>query len=273
MTVTLDGVQLDRVGFSISTMGGRLGMAPMIGENVIRPFMDGRLFVPKRYEERHLVLPMYVVGANADGSIPAGGATFTQMLANLRTLRKAFTMGKTLKTLTWTGLAVGTVTAEVECVDQVDFESMAGATRAVFIPTLRVPGVWFETASYANDGGPTSRTDDATWNATVNGEAEAVGTLRVKFKDVTGGGQDPQITNVTTDQSVVINRTFGVNEEVIIDVGRWRATVGATVVTNLLGWTGGYGEMFRLQRGINNLRFNSTSGDFTVTVEWKERYW
>lgn len=274
---TYDGVDIQTLGFNISTLGGRLGTAPSRGENVLRPYNDGRLWVPKLHDERSLILPMWVVGAEEDGSLPLDGDNQKKLRQNVRSLRKLFSLHNGLKLLTVVDPELGTLEAWAEARDVLDFSTEAGATRAVFAPTLWLPAVYLATQAEDDDGGPTARLDDATWPITVEGDVDADDTVIVEFTATTASSTLPRLTVVETGEWVETEHVFANGEVMRIDVGAWRAyqPSDSALRTNTLRWSGR--RFLTLPQGSSTLRFDiimpGGSGSFNVKVAWKGRYW
>jgi hypothetical protein len=269
---------LQQLGFNISTLGGRLRTADSRGENVLRPFNDGRLWVPKLYDERELTLPMWVVGAEPDGSIPIDGDRQRQLRENVRALRQLFSLDGGLKLLQVDDPELGVLEAWAEARNVLDFSTEAGATRAVFAPTLYLPGVYLATQDEQGEtGSAVPRADNDTWAFTVNGDVAADDHLSIIFQATTASSTLPRLTVQGTGEWVETEHVFADDEVMLIDVGAWRAYDPASqaVRTNTLRWSGR--RFLQIPRGAQTLRFDiitpGGSGSFNVKVTYRPRYW
>jgi len=272
----IDGTQLQTLGFNIATMGGRQRMAAARGGNIAVPYRHGTLWTPKYYEEQDLSLAMWVIGADPiTGDIPSDPQV--DFYSNLETLQQLFSGLDVLKVLTKKHPTLAAdVVANCEVVDQVDFSSEAGATRAGFVVDLVLPEVWFEPGAYSTDGGPTVRADTAQWTVAVGGDVDT-NAIRITLNAATGTPSNIRLTNESlgdgTDHYVDYLDVFATSEEVIIDVEAWTAELdGTTNVVNNVDWSG-QPQFFRLSPGNNDLLLAVTGGPITVTFEWKAKYW
>lgn len=281
LRVIFDGTDLNEHAFAIGTAGWKFTMPPQRGENVVVPYRDGRIWVPKRYDQRRLDLPMFVIGAELDGSIPAAKSQRDKLYENVRTLQRLFSTWRDLKTLQVVDPTLGTIVADAEVTDQVDFTTQAGATRAAFVTTLYVPTVWFEDAAYSDDssGAYTSRGTGATWSVDVTTDVPTH-LIRVWLRNPVGSGVTPSNMKLyneslsATDHWVQLQDVLQEGDEVVIDVIRWHAylTADDSSKVNAVQWSG-QPDFFELRRGINNLKLEVTDGPVEIRVEWKGRYW
>jgi hypothetical protein len=69
---TLNGVSLDTYAYMLTDISGIMQAAARRGENVAVPGRHGRIHTPKPFDAADIVLPLWIVGAEEDGSIPVG---------------------------------------------------------------------------------------------------------------------------------------------------------------------------------------------------------
>lgn len=92
----VNGTSLMTYAYNIWTMAGREQVPPVMGDNISVPYRDGRLWVPKSFDQRTLTLGMWVKGTDVNGNIPGGFggnqalAQHAQFMSNLRALKQLF---------------------------------------------------------------------------------------------------------------------------------------------------------------------------------------
>lgn len=71
--LTINGVSLDSYAFMDSDISGLLTVPGRVGENVKVPNRHGRIrTVGKTFDSNEIILPLWIVGCEPDGSIPIG---------------------------------------------------------------------------------------------------------------------------------------------------------------------------------------------------------
>ncbi len=266
---------LQKLGFNIATFGGRLDMSNRRGQNIAVQYRDGTLWTPKDYEEKELELAMWVVGADETTGVPASDPE-SEMWLNLEKLRRLFVTDSELGFLTYRHpVADKDIVAQVEVRSQIDFLTMAGATRAAFIVTMHTPGVWFRDPGFVGETAFTSRANAEQWSVTVDSDVMIKDPV-IFLKAVTGTPSNVQIFNESlspADHWIKYLDVFVTGEEIEIDVGKWRATLdGTTRVTGNVDWSGNP-QFFWLRPGQNDLKIEVTGGPIDVKVAAKGAYW
>lgn len=266
---------LQTLGFNISTIGGRLDMASRRGQNIAVQYRDGTLWTPKDYEEKELELAMWVVGADETTGVPSTDPE-SEMWANLEKLRRLFVTDSELGLLTYRHpVSDKDVVAQCEVRSQIDFDTMAGATRAAFIVTMHTPGVWFRDPGFVGETSFTSRADAEQWSVTVDSDVIIKDPV-IFLKAVSGTPSNIQIYNESlsaADHWIKFVDVLQTGEEVEIDVGKWRATLdGTTRVTGNVQWSGNP-QFFWLKPGQNDLKIDVIGGPIDVKVTAKGAYW
>ena len=84
LTVQIGSTHLGEYGWNINHAAWRFVMSAKRGESISVPKRDGSIWTVKEYEQRVVPIRMFVVGANADGSIPAGNTASGSILGSLR---------------------------------------------------------------------------------------------------------------------------------------------------------------------------------------------
>lgn len=91
---------------------------------------------------------------------------------------------------------------------------------------------------------------------------------------VTGPGQDPILTNVTTGKRLAITRTLGTTESITIDTRPRIKTVVDQSGGNLFPYLSGDAQLWPLAQGANTIRIElpGATADSGVTVAWRRRW-
>lgn len=125
-TWKVNGTTLNTLAYNIETLSGREGIPPRRGENIVIPYMSGRLWVPKVADERPLTLAMWVQDKDVNGTRPSTPtARRAQLRDNTQALKDLFGVYDSLLTLERKirlGSGLKTWTAEAECVGSMPFE-------------------------------------------------------------------------------------------------------------------------------------------------------
>ena len=277
LTVTIESTEINSYAWNIGMGGWRFRTASKRGSNPVVAYRDGRTFVGKYFEERTLSLPMWVIGADPDdGIVPVDPGARDQLFENLRALQRLFSTDKATKTMTiYDPYLNKTVEGEIEVIDVIDFSTMAGLTRAVFMPTIVLPGVWWRDVTALYDVATlTTRADLDTWVATVDTDVE-ISDPTITIQGLAGGTTSPKILNMSDSSHFVQYLGEIANgETLIISCGSYSATLEGSDASNLLAWGTGRREMFVLKNGTNTLKYNGVGADDAkVRVTWKGCYW
>lgn len=124
-TWKVNGTVLNTLAYNIATWSGREGIPPRRGENIVIPFMAGRLWVPKLPDERPIILAMWVQDKDVDGvQASTDTARRARLRDNIQTLKELFGVYDSLLSLeriTRFGTGLKTWTAQAECVGTLDF--------------------------------------------------------------------------------------------------------------------------------------------------------
>lgn len=148
-----DGVDLTRYGYNIELHGAPLSTPGRRGENVIVPGKTGRLYVPKKLDQRVQTLRMWVINEPVDG----GTGSEANMLANLDVLRGLFARDGQ-HTLRFT-FGADTRVATVEVMQAIDFVPLAFNQAYRFaVDFLMADPLWY--AETATPVGPVTITSD-----------------------------------------------------------------------------------------------------------------
>lgn len=142
----LAGTSLNELAWNIRTRGGsRMGTASPRGENMVIPHRYGRRPIYKYRDSRIISLPMWVRGAELDGSYPVDGDKIKKFDENWELLANLFDFeGQRALTKRW--LEAGSIksaTAMVEYSGGLEPETFDPGDLAFFEPELLLADPWF----------------------------------------------------------------------------------------------------------------------------------
>jgi hypothetical protein len=260
----VDGTSLNTYAYNIESWTGRSGIPDLLGENIPRPYGYGEQFIPMTFGGRTEQLSMWVVGCNADGTMPSPGTTQrAQFNANLETIKSLF-FGNIETTLALTRyVSMPSGLREQRALGQArgmtDPTTMAGATRGAFTVDLRVlSGFWTGTADQ------TATLTAGSNSVTNDGTAPAVPHI-LKF---TGPLTNPSLTNTRTGAVITFTGSIGNGVEYELNCATFDASNGAV-------WTGlshsGSRWLFNLAAGVQSILMTG-SGAGSVTLTWRPIY-
>jgi hypothetical protein len=218
--LTANGVVLNTLAYNVGSLTGRLRTPARRGDNVTVPGRHGAIRTPnKRFDQGEIVLPMWVVGADEDGLVPAFGPGRDQLFANVDMLTRIFSTETVDLVHTLPDGSQRRLLGEPS--EAIDFTSMAGGGRAEFAVTLRVPGAFWTdiadvSASFAGEGA---------WSvAEFDGATAPMDELAVTFT----GGTNPRVQagNVWLQYSAVLAAT----ESITLDCATWTLSGGGGLV-------------------------------------------
>lgn len=152
-TAASSGTLLNTLAYNISDLNGRRNIPPRRGENPIIPGMDGRLWVPKRPDQRTILLGMWVQAKDADGVLPsteqARRAKLNDNIETLINLFGVYTVLLNIEQKIRLGSGLVTRTGQGECVNTLDFQWDEGErTFAKFVAEIVMPDpYWYESST------------------------------------------------------------------------------------------------------------------------------
>jgi hypothetical protein len=265
--LSVDGVDLNTLGYNVTTLTGRESLPPRRGDNVEIAYKQGRIWTPKSYDQRRETWSMFVIGADEDGLVPAVGAR-AQFNDNLRMLKQLFGVRQrqlVLQKKILTGSGLVTLTAEAECVGTLDPTIMAGGTRAVFSADLLFADpFWYRTQE-------SETFSSAGMTITHPGTIEATKmTIRLD-----GPLTDPRIRNTTRSPNAELRYTGTIagGDYVTIDTDQFTAVLHSTGA-NVVGKVANSGSVWwmELLAGANVMTLDRHSGGAvgagTVTIDY-----
>ena len=261
----VNGQNLNNWAFNIETLEGRLRGGTMRGSDVVIPYAPGERFTPKVVGSRIITLAMWVRGTTEDGVVPANRqAEFESNWRKLSSLlwnpRQQLTITKRI----WVDGSLRTVVAKGQFVGGLE-PTMMGRFAGRFTVDIKLHYPWFLDQAYN-----TVNLVNGHQNVVIPGEVET-NQVMVTFN---GSRDTPEITNWTTEDSLVYDAQLLSGTRVEIDVMNWQAwyypTSGsfqdhaAKVVA-----TGAVPMWMALIHGTNDLQLSSITGTGTTQLQYK----
>jgi hypothetical protein len=209
VTLYANGVDLSNLAFNVASLSGRWTTPQRRGKDIDVSGRHGTIRTTgKKFTAGTVVLPMWVVGANEDGSIPHNVTSQEVVHDNIDRLTRLFSADTVKLVHVLPDGSSRQIVGQV--IDAIDFSSMAGATRAEFGVTLTTAGAFWEDTDVVT----ATRTGTGVWDVLPFAGATApMDDLIVKF---TGPATNPRVTNpsgvyasygavLTGSQSISIN--------------------------------------------------------------------
>jgi hypothetical protein len=254
-----DGVDLTRYGYNIELHGAPLSTPGRRGENVIVPGKTGRLYVPKKLDQRVQTLRMWVINEPAAG----GASSEANMLANLDVLRGLFARDGQ-HTLRFT-FGTDTRVATVEVLQAIDFIPLAFNQAYRFaVDLLMADPLWY--AETLTTVGPVTIASDP-----QEEKFENAGTYQNEraILTLTGPLADP----ILTIDGVWVKYTGAVGgaETLVIDCGAFTAMLDSVDVSGNITH-GGALCWLPVPAGSSTLTIESGTTGGTVQVQFSPAY-
>lgn len=201
----VNGVSLGSYCFMTTDVSGLLTVPGKRGDDVVVPGRHGAIRLPrKRYDVNEIVLPMWVVGCQPDGTIPSHGRMEREFFQRRDQLLRLFHAEEV--ELTFTRADGMTLSTHAEVVDVMDFtrrwaEPLAQVSVALRLTdpfwvedvdvSTTITGVSGTTAQLEAFAGSTAPITDAviTFSGPVNNPRLAIGERWVQFNGVVAAGR------------------------------------------------------------------------------------
>lgn len=260
-----DGVELSTFAWNVTSRSSRWGIAGRQGENAVLPGVHGAMYVPgKMFNENTLLLTMWAVGSNPDGTFPSDRTRHQKCLENLEALMVLFTTPGLRPVRQYQ--ADGSIRELFgEVVEAIDISSMAGGSRAEFAVEIRVPGVfWFDAAAINQTLSVTSADQTLTFTS-FNGTAPLV---NANF-EVTGPATNPMLIDPTTGQWVQRQGSQAGGVKWIFDSSNWTTTVAGAnaLATTVHGMGATWLDLSARQAGAQVRVTGANGGTVKITAK------
>jgi hypothetical protein len=258
VTLTVNGVDISTLAYNVSDMTGRWTTPPKRGKDIDVPNRHGVVKTPnKKFSSGTVVFPMWVVGANPDGTIPSDTTSRKLIRSNIDLLTRIFCRDSVTIDFTASDGSVRRIIGQV--LDAIDPTAQAGATRAEFSVSIVVHSAFWEDVEVVTS----SKTGTGSWSVTEFGGATApMDDLEVSF---TGPATNPRLTN-PFGVYVSYNAALTGSQTVKINCATWSPTgINITPSYSAVGH-GGDPRWFVLEPGdpIPSVTASQTAGSTGV---------
>ena len=221
----IDGQSLRSFAWNVKTYGGIMGIPAKRSTDREIPGQHGVVHIGgETYEAGQIILNMWVLGCQQDGSIPPEGSRGRdQLMQNVRFLSRLFARPGLRQIRQESDL--GVVECEAKMVDNIDFTTQAGVTRAEFTVDLIVPHpFWRNLAEVTETLAPSA----AAAGVTLGEWAGAIGPQTGLKYEVKGPWSNPRLMNPETGQWVQYEGSLTGSQTWILD--GWTSKVGSANV-------------------------------------------
>jgi len=215
----VNGVDLGSYTYMTTDVSSLLSVAARRGEDVVVAGRHGQIRRGGRcFDAGEIVLPMWVVGANPDGSIPSGGMEqgFFRRKDQLLQLFYADEVVLAFRRPDGLELSTRATVAEVMDFTRRHAEPLAAVSVALTLPDA----FWTDTQDVSQSiTGVTGTSAELTAFA---GSTAPIADARITFH---GPVSNPQLT--IGDRWVRFNGLVAAGRQLVLECGHWRATSGA----------------------------------------------
>lgn len=218
--LSVNGVSIQTLAWNVTQRGARWRVPGRRGDNQPLPGLHGTNYLAgKTYDENTLVLNMWVIGANPDGSMPSSLNRVRQVEQHADMLTALFS-SETQLVLTQTRPDGDRVlTGEVK--SAIDFTTMAGATRAEFsVEIVAADPFWYSPET-------TSQTAQALTSGfySMSAFADCTAPINKGTYTLSGPIQSPTLLNPTTGQFLSLADSVAAGEQWVVDNQQWSSRV------------------------------------------------
>jgi hypothetical protein len=226
--LTLNGVRLDTLAYSIETVGGRRMLPKQRVTMVQIPGRDGAAVdFDDAFEEGRLILKMWIVDADVNGNVPFNQRA--QFEANLDAIFSllATTRGRTI-TVQQT-MADGSIRQTNAIITEEMTPDIFGPNAARMNIGLTLPDVWWEDVSSSDFSFTDALTPSFTNITTLAGASAPIDDGRYL---VTGPVTNPRVIDVASGQWAQLTRTLAAGNMWLFDAKTRVSRYGAGLTLN-----------------------------------------
>jgi hypothetical protein len=226
--LAVNGVDLASYAYMTSDISSLLTVPARRGDNAVVPARHGRIQTGgKKFDANDVVLPLWLVGALPDGSIPADSTERAEFFKRRDELLRLFYADAV--TLQFTRSTGTVTTTRAEVADVVDFTRVGDAPVArVSIALTLLDAFWEE---------PVDRVQVITGATGTTAQLQAFAEATAPMADLHvrffGPVSNPRLA--VGDRWVQYNGVIAAGRELVLDAGTWTASIGssATWVPNV----------------------------------------
>jgi hypothetical protein len=279
----VDGAGVERnldqlVAQGVEGVTGMLAVPGKRGSDLVVPGAHGELHIPaKRYNPANLVLPLWVRGVNADGTIPGGTDSAARLAfhANLRALVAMFVVDERVRLRhTLSDGSVREIVGEVTDVIEPQVSGRGRYTLGRLAIALRCASPFWsdltDSSQVVTSGGPVTLTS-------FGGATAPMEDLQLLF----GPQSNPRLTQASTGIFVEVGRVIAAGQTITVDTATWQVSgtggVAAGLYEDLVYGGRGTSRWFALHPepggGAPVVELTETgAGTGQVTVTGRRRY-
>lgn len=226
--LSVDSVSVSQYAWNVTQRGSRWKVPSVRGDNVTVPGRHGSIYVPdKKYDENELILNMWVIGAELDGSVPVSDTQRKQVRENMDTLLHLFTRRYEEVRLSQVLADGSTVEAYGECTEAIDFTSVAGGTRAEFSVAMRLSDpFWQDTSDVTYNSGAAVVVDQQFALTNFDGATAPMDELAFV---VSGPATNPELVLLDTGAVIRYNGTIASGTDWRVNSDIWESVTGSAI--------------------------------------------
>lgn len=260
-TWQFNGVNLNTKAWSVIEVPEGLGVPGLRGNNIQVPFQNGKRWIKKRYEERIVMLPMWVRGLDPlTGKLPSGRNENEVLYENVDYLSSVFgKLGQyTLKRI----LPDGTVREAIAEVYRPVTFAKAQTGYAKFAVEFMLSDPFFYAPQAVNE---TQAVPSLTqeWSHNNPGTAQVTDTVIT----LTGPMESPKLECLDNGVWLQYQGSIGSGESVIINTEDFKCTKGGTNMLSAIKH-GGDAYWLMLSSGYNQLRITNGVPGGSIKLEY-----
>lgn len=218
---TLNGVSLDTYAYMLTDISGIMQVAARRGDNVRVPGRHGAIRTPKVFDSADIVLPLWIVGAEEDGSIPSGSTEAREFFKRRDELLRVLYANPLL--MEYTRPDGHAVSAFAEVIEVLDFTRRLDEPLAQVSVALQMyEGFWRDSLAVAETiTGPTGTVKTLT---AFEGATAPMSQLIITF----GPCNNPLL--IHGDATVQYHGVISAGQQLSIDTSTWSVGPGTGTV-------------------------------------------
>jgi len=217
--LTINGVSLASLAYMLPDVSGLFGAPAKRGSNVVVPGRHGTVRVTrKRYDEAEYTLTFWVLGAQADGTVPGGSTAAREFYKRRDELLRI--LGAETLTLAFTRPDGLVLTSTCEVVDAVDFTRIGAEPLAkVAVAVRNAAAFWLEST-------PVNQTITGVNGTTATLTQFAAATAPMTDLTITFNGpiNNPQLQH--GDKFVTYGGSLTSGQQLVIAAASWQVSAG-----------------------------------------------
>lgn len=260
-----NGVELNTKAWNVINIAEGIGTPGYRGNNIQIPFQHGKRWIKKRFNEREIMLPMWVKGLDPlTGKIPDGKSLATTLDENIDYLTSVF--GKEGQHVLRRTLYDGTIReASAEVYSPVTFIKKLPGYAVFSVEFLLVDPFFYSIYKDVKTKSISSTSVEWTYNNS--------GTAPVTNAVITLNGPlvSPKIENLNNNVWLQYHGNISTGESVVIDTGDFTCIKGSRNMIAAIKH-GGDAYWMILESGVNSLKITTDTTGGTAKIEYYPAY-